>query len=449
MRESGRIWLGVFIVLVFAFTKTQAQTIWADVTTDRTSAYVGQPIEVTISVYTSTWFTEGLDLGNIKVNGAFTVYFRPVSTSFNKDGKTFAGVKQLYHVFPYTDEDITFPELDIVVESPAPGDFKGQKHTVKSQAKNIQVKPIPSKFSDSEWLVASGMSVTEDWSGSDNHRNKTQVKVGDVLERKISRTAANTVSELIPPIAWDSVATVSMYPSRSAVNNNKTATAISASRTETMRYLFEKEGEVVLPEMVFTWYNPVRNQLYKRTLKEVVIEVAPNPDLGVLASVRDSLAMQQEELTALEAKEDESLTILGMSPEKLALVSAVAILLLLVLIRLLHKAIQTWKHKRQVYLASEEFHFNEFKKATKSNSSRLTAAKLYRWLDALELEEPSADFFARRFGSKALQSQVAKIEGNWNKGNQFSDLNLSEWTTARQKYLHRGVKVDSGWINPV
>ena len=410
---------------------------------------MGQPIEVTISVYTSTWFTEGLDLGNIKVNGAFTVYFRPVTTSFNKDGKTFAGVKQLYHVFPYTDEDITFPELDIVVESPAPGDFKGQKHTVKSQAKNIQVKPIPSKFSDSEWLVASGMSVTEDWSGSDVVQNKTQVKVGDVLERKISRNVSNTVSELIPPIAWDSVATVSMYRSRSAVNNNKTATAISASRTETMRYLFEKEGEVVLPEMVFTWYNPVRNQLYKRTLKEVVIEVAANPDLGVLASVRDSLAMQQEELAAVEAKEDEPLMILGMTPEKFAVVLIAAILMLIVFVKLLRKSIHTWREKREAYLVSEEFHFNEFKKALKGSSQRTKSAKLYRWLDALELEEPSAQFFAKRYGTSSLQNQVAKMEENWTKGNQFASLNLSEWISARRKYLHRGVKVDAGWINPL
>ncbi|MBN3581488.1 BatD family protein [Algoriphagus aestuarii] len=443
MRGSGKYWLALFIVLGFAVTKTQAQSIWADVAVDRNSAYVGQPVEVTISVYTSTWFTEGLDLGNIKVNGAFTVYFRPVTTSFIKDGKTFAGVKQLYHVFPYTDQDITFPELDIEVESPPPGDFKGKKHTVKSQAKNIQVKPIPSKFSENEWLVASGMSVTEDWSGK-----TTQVKVGDVLERKISRTVANTVSELIPPISWDSVAKVSMYPSRSSVNNNKTKTAISASRTETMRYLFEKEGEVILPEMVFTWYNPYRNQLYKRTLKEVKIEVIPNPDLGVLASVRDSLNLQLEEQVTQEAEEEQPWRIFGMSPEKFAAVLVLAVLILIVLYRLLRKGILHWKQKRQAYLVSEEFYFHEFKKASKSNSNKTIAQKLYRWLDALELEEPSAEFFAKRFGSKALQSQVAKIEGNWSKGNQFSDLNFVEWVAAREKYLHRGVKVDSGWINP-
>ncbi|UZD21841.1 hypothetical protein [Algoriphagus halophytocola] len=422
---------------------TNAQRLWSQVALNRSSTYVGQPVEVKISVYTSTWFTTGLDLGNIKVNGAFTVYFRPVSISIQQDGKTFPGVQLIYHVFPYTDKDIIFPALDIEVESPAEGDYKGKKHIVKTEEKPIKVKPIPSKFSTNEWLVADGLSVTENWSGD---RNK--VKVGDVLERTISRTAAGTVSQLIPPIAWDSISNVGLYPSRSEVADQKTKTSISSSRIERMRYLFEKEGEVIIPELVFTWYNPYRNQLYKRTLKEVKIQVAPNPDLGVLASVRDSLALQQEELAVEEAEEDQPLTILGMSPEKFAVVLLVAILFLVILVKLLRRSIHSFQQRRQAYLISEEFHFNEFKKASKSNSQRTIVAKLYRWLDALELEEPSAEFFAKRYGSEALQSQVSTMEARWSSGKQFENMNLSDWASAREKYLHRGVKVDSGWINP-
>ncbi|WP_057938896.1 BatD family protein [Algoriphagus resistens] len=444
MQGIGKFWLYALCVLPFSSLDALGQSLWSDVTVDRTSAYLGQPVEVSVTVYTSTWFTKGLDLGNIKVEGAFTVYFRPVTTSFNRDGQTYAGVKQIYHVFPYSDKDIVFPELAIEVESPAVGDYKGKKHTVTTEAKSIKVKPIPGKFSETDWLVAGGLSVTERWSGD---RNK--VKVGDVLERTISRTAAGTVSELIPPIAWDSIMNVGMYPSRSEVENNKTKTAISASRTEDMRYLFEKEGEVVLPEMVFTWFNPYRNQLYKRTLKEVKIEVQPNPDLGVLASVRDSLAQSAQEEIVAEEVDDQPLRIMGMSPEKFTLVSAVAILALTVFIRLLRTGISKWKQKREAYLVSEEFYFNEFKEASKNKSQRAVAAKLYRWLDAMELEEPSAEFFARRYGSTALQRQVGRMESAWDQGNQFADLNLTEWVSARQKYLNGEVRIDTGWINPV
>lgn len=93
-------------------------------------------------------------------------------------------------------------------------------------------------------------------------------KVGDVLERRIDRTLTTTVSELIPPVGWDSIENVSLYPMRSDVMNQKSKTAISASRTDGMRHLFLEEGEVKIPKQVFTWYNPYRKLLYKKHFRQ-------------------------------------------------------------------------------------------------------------------------------------------------------------------------------------
>jgi hypothetical protein len=434
----------LFLIFLLAFisVEVQAQKLWAELHINPNNPYLGQPVEVNIFIYSSTWFTTAPDLGNIKVPGAFSYYLRSVSVSKQEGSQTFAGVQLIYNIFPYTDKDVVFPDLNIALESPEVGDYKGKKHVIKAKGKTIKVKPIPSKFSENEWLVANGLSVSERWSG-----NRAKVKVGDVVERTISRTVSGTVSELIPPIEWDSIANVSLYPSRSEVSNNQTKTSISASRTEKMRYLFEKEGEVILPEMVFTWYNPYRNQLYKRTLKEVKIQVEPNPDLGVLASVRDSLAMIQEEIVSEEA-EDQPLTILGMSPEKFAGVVVIGILVLILLFKALRKFVSFLKERRAAYLISEEYYFHEFKKAAHGKDKKTTAVKLYRWIDALDLKEPSAAFFAEMYGSESLQRQVATMEAKWGNGNQFSGLAIKEWEFARHNYLNRGVVVDSGWINP-
>ncbi|GAA0877626.1 hypothetical protein GCM10009119_05940 [Algoriphagus jejuensis] len=414
-----------------------AQTIWADVTMDKSSVYVGEPVEVTVKVYTSTWFTSGLDLGNIKVKSAFSVYFRPVSTSFQRDGNTYAGVEQIYHVFPYEIGNVTFPVLDIEVESPAPGDFKGVKHTVKTKEKTIKVKPAPAAFASSEWLVAGGLSVSERWTSPDGSRDHQHVKVGDVLQRQITRTAFGTVSELIPPIEWDSLPTVSEYPSRSGVNNNKDKTSISATRTETMRYLFEKEGEVTIPEMVFTWYNPYHQKLYKRTLKAVTIEVAPNPDLGVLASVRDSLAQQQAEILE-EKAEEKPWTIMGMSPMRFGAFVLAGIVVLIFLFKILRQLYFRQKAKRSAYLVSEAYFFDQFKKALRSGDRSEISTKLYRWIDSMHLEEPSVSYFLRKFGVKS--GSKTKVE--------FSTISMEIWEKARQSYLHRDRPLDSGWINP-
>jgi len=419
-----------------------SQQFHTEVKINKNSVYVGEPIEVTIGVFTTTWFTRGVDLGNISVPGAFSVYFRPVSQSKTINGKQFSGVELTYNVFPYDDSpDFVFPSLDIEVESPPEGDFIGKTHLLKTQERKIQVKPVPTEFDRNEWLVANSLSVRETWS-----QNKTQVKVGDVLERRITRNAGGTVSELIPPLIWDSIPNVSLYPSRSQVNNDKTKSAISASRSESIRYLFEKEGKVLIPAKVFTWYNPYQQKLYKRTLEAVEVEVIPNPDLGVLLSVKDSL---QAEVAAMdtETSAEEKLLIFGLPLGRFILVLSTVLVLAYFLFR---AAIRFWitvKGRRKRYKVSEEFFFKQFQHELKNGSGFQAQRAFYRWIDELHLAEPSLSFFVLNYGHKSQsQTKITELRSlNWTS---------NDWKEARKRakknITQNGVfeKKKMAWINP-
>ncbi len=434
---------GLLLVLLGITSLCHGQNIWSEVTLKRTNVYVGQPVEVSIKVYTSTWFTSGIDPGNIQVNGAYTIYFRPVSRSFQRDGKNYAGVELIYHVFPHVQHDIEFPALEIQAESPPEGDYKGVKHTLTTKPQTIKVKPIPPGMSASGWLVTNSMQVNDRWSGS-----ARQVKVGDVLSRTIARTANNTVSQLIPPIVWDSLPGVSMYPSRGTANNDQSKTSISASRTEIMRYLFEREGEVTIPEMVFTWYNPFQEKLFKRTLPALTIDVQPNPDLGVLATIRDSL--QTESVQIVEDEEESKEGILGMSWKTFLLVLIGAGIILYVLSLIIRRLTSRLKARKEAYRHSEAYYFDHFKKEVRNGSSRTILNALYRWLDELHLPEPSIHYFARSFGEPALIKSVEHWESDW-KNQQKPPADIHAWEAARKKYLHGqtpGIDENQDWINP-
>ncbi|MCK5135256.1 MAG: BatD family protein [Bacteroidales bacterium] len=436
-----------FLLLLFWQGAFAQGHLFSDVKLNQSSVYVGQPVEVTVLVYTSTWFTRGLDPGNIKVNGAFTVYFRSVSSSKQINGKTYAGVEMIFYVIPYDDEDILFPSLDIKVETPDEGGYKGVQRVIKIKARKIIVKPVPPGYNKTEWLVASGMTVKESWSG-----DKTRVKVGDVLERSIHREVSGTVSELIPPINWDSLSGVSLYPARSEVNNHKSRTAISASRTDGIRYLFEKEGEVTIPEKVLTWWNPVHNKLYKRTLQGFTIDVLPNPDLGMLESVRDSLAVQtagQGETTG----DKSAITILGVSLKWFI----AGLLGLVVIIFLLINGIKPIRRiiikRREQYRNSELYYFRHFKKASKRQDPDKAVQALYRWIDQLDLKEPTLQYFATNYGTTKMVREVKLLEQHINSSitSAFS-FNFRAWSGARKNCLNGELQAADSrqtlWINP-
>lgn len=423
-----------------------SQKLFSEVSLNKSSVFVGEPVEVKISVFTSTWFTRGIDLGNIKVNGAFSVYARPVSTSVVREGQTYSGVQLIYNVFPYSEKDLVFPSLDIAVETPPEGDYKGVRRVIKSPEKRIRVKPIPAGFSEDAWLVTTGLSISDNWQG--DLRN---VKVGDVLVRQITRIAQGTVSELIPPVQWDSIAGVSLYKTRGTVENNRSRTDISATRVESMRFLFEQEGEVVLPALVFNWYDPFQKQLFKRTLKEITIQVQPNPDLGVLESVRDSLFLAQQEAMQ-ETEGEEAMRILGLSPGRFAVVFILGVVLAFVSWLLLRRLARFIQFRREAYRNSEAYYFHGFKKAARGKNLGTATQALYRWIDELQLQEPSIAYFARRYGTQELQEEARRMTEGSVKPQAGPGITFSQWQKARKQYLAMHAQQVQGqtntWINP-
>ncbi len=443
MKKHGNYIILLAVLLqISVVTSLPGQKLWTEVSLNKSAVYVGEPVQVHISVYTSTWFTTGIDLGNLNIEGAFTVYFRSTSISKNTNGKTYPGVEMIYNVFPFSEKDLTFPALDITVETPPEGEYKGKSRIVKTTARKIKVKPVPNGYNKDEWLVTTALSVTDYWQG-----DLKNVKVGDVLVRKISRSAQGTVSELIPPIKWDSIPEVSLYKSRNNVADNKTKMSISASRSETMRYLIEKEGEITIPEIVITWYNPVQKKPFKRTLKSITINVQPNPDLGILTSIKDSLNLMQE--AEIEQAEKSPFHILGMSPKKFGALLIVAILLIYIIILLVRKIYKILKNKHQLYLKSEAFYFNRFIKTARKNDKTATLNSMYRWIDEIQLKEPNVSFFVEKYGNKTLSQETHNLLiANSSK----AEITISEWKRARLKYKKHNSSVKSKtletWINP-
>lgn len=447
MKSPGKYHVIAFIwlwITLMGSGLAVGQQLWSEVKFNKASVYPGEPMEVSVSVFTSTWFTAGVDPGNVKVNGAYTVFFRNVSTSRQQGGKTFSGVQMIFNVFPSSGEDVIFPTLSIEVETPPEGGYQGVKRTVKTKERIIKVRPIPPGFSQVDWLVSTNVSVRQNWSG-----DLKNIKVGDVVSRTITRTVSNTVSQLIPPVSWDSLAGVSMYPARSSVESNRSKTAISATRTESMRYLFEKEGEVVFPEMEFTWWNPYHQKLYKRTLPEVRVEVQPNPDLGMLASIRDSLQAEIAATQAAEEEADKYITILGMSLKDFLTLAIAVVLIVVALILLLRWTVRYRKKYLQRYRNSEKYFWRKLQRASRSGNAAGISTAMYLWLDHLKLKQPTARYFAERYGDESLKKEVMEIERKIAL-RQVPKINLANWRKARSRYLkgNRPIQPASNWINP-
>lgn len=435
----------ILILLLFSLSGQfgWTQTVFSEVTLNKNNVYVGEAVELTVGVYTSTWFTQGVDIGNIKVNGAFSVYFRSVSTTIKVKGKNYAGVKFIYNIFPFENQDIIIPSLTVQIETPNEGDYKGLKRTLKTKEKRLKIKPFPPGIDKSTWMVTNTMSVGEQWLG-----NRKEVKVGDVLERKITRRSYGTVVELIPPILWDSIPHVSLYPSKSTAKTNKSRTSISAVRSDGVRYLFEEEGAVSIPEMEFVWWNPYKKRFLKKTLKGLTLNVLPNPDLEMLKTAKKELSASIIEDDTKKA-EDVKFLIFGLSLKQFIIGLILTCVILFFVFKTIRKSIKVLKHKYGAYKKSEVFAFKQVINSANSHDRKLIIPLLYKWLDQFNLEEPTLKAFAIKSGYSQLIDEVDQIEKQLKQDNTTITINKDIWRIGRKKTLNAKKQVgNKDWINP-
>ncbi|MEN8137390.1 MAG: BatD family protein [Bacteroidota bacterium] len=352
----------ILTILSFFVTNIDAQSTFATVSVSPKKVYVGQGVKVTIKVYTSTWFTEGVKFEELKIDGAFLVpYQRNTAISTNVKNKKYSGVEFFFLLFPYKNGEIEFPELTVNVVTPPDGGYKGQKRRIKTRSIKINVADIPQEAKEHEWnMTANSISVSEKWNKPLNN-----LTTGDVIIRSVSVRANGTLPNFIPEFKQDSLDFASVYPDDFTTYENKKTENIYGSRTDKIKYLLTEEGEFTFPEIRFYFFNPRTKKIAFKYLKARKIKVELNKDLAYAQSVQDSLdAFLKSQIQPVEVEEEKEFLILGLKPWQFVLILLVVILFLFRIIKLGAKIYKKQEERKLIRRKSEEYLFKTLENAS-------------------------------------------------------------------------------------
>jgi hypothetical protein len=372
-----------FLILLLTnllVSPASAQNIdaFARVSVSPREGVVRQPYKVTIHVYSSTWFAKPLQFANLQVENAFIIPFaRTLSSIDYINNKKYATLSFYYLVFPYETGDMIIPELEINTSIPPEGGYQGEPVTIKTKQQKIRVGAVPSSKDQPVWMVAKNVSLNENWS-----KDLQNLKVGDVVERRITISAEGTLPSLISPLEIKEPENVSVYPAQPELQDKRNDKDANGVRTESYSYLLEKEGEVLIPEQVVTWWNPVTKKVYQRKLAEHRLSVAANSDLTMMESLKDSLLALNSPPVDEESQNP--------FPWMKLLLGLPLILILYFIIKLLRRLIQKITNKKQAYRESEAWYYKQAELALKNQDVRTFINALYQWFDRARKPNQSA-----------------------------------------------------------
>ncbi len=397
------------LLLVFAFhTSAQKIDAFARVSVSPLEGVVRQPYKVTITVYSGTWFAEPLRFANLQIDDAFIIPFTRTVSGINYiNNKKYASLTFYYLILPYEIGNLAIPELQINASIPPEGDYKGQPTTIRTQSQTIKINPVPSSKEEKVWMVAKNVTVKESW-----NKPLDKLKVGDVIEREITITASGTLPSLIEPLDIEKPETTSVYPSEPDLQDKRNEQDVNGVRVEKYSYLFEEEGEVIIPAEEIVWWNPQDKRTYKRTIQGQKLSIAPNPDMTLMESLKDSLlAMTAPTETEITEKS---------FPWMKIIFYIVLLFLLYLLFKLIMKVVQNLKEKQAACRQSEAFYYKRLVMALNQKNSKEIVRELYIWFDKARNAQQSIQIntFLTAEETKLLETLI---------------LNIQEMTTDGQK----------------
>ncbi|QZE12820.1 BatD family protein [Halosquirtibacter laminarini] len=397
----------LFIILVcIAYTTVViAQKPFAKASIDRSLVYTQQPIKLTIKVYSPRWFTQGLELQSLKIKDAFIVPFtQTIASKEVLNRHSYSVLSFFYLVYPYKTGKNVIPAVPVTAYIPMGNAYKETKVVLNTPTIHFTTKTQPSEDSK---LVSTRVYISDRWS-----KPFSSLKTGDVLEREITTTAYGTIPNFIPSIEMKPVDFARIYNTSNTTqqNINKESGIVISKRVQKFSYLFTEDGKYTMPGAEIKYFNPYLGVYKERKSTQSPITIQPNDQLGIVASMADSLAQQQATMKVQEPKIPLKRRIIQAIVHYKWYILGVVVLLFAFkyIIRAIRKIVQYIQERRRKYLISEKRAFKLLLKENDSNYKRYLM-QLYYWMYRLPKKEVSIILLAKKQKNSTIEEMHQQL----------------------------------------
>lgn len=163
------------------------------------------------------------------------------------DGQDYTVEEQRYAIYPQKSGPLTIqpPSFYALLYDTFPKRIKAMAKPVK-----LEVKPIPSQYSDKHWLPAQDVKLSEQY-----NKETKSLHQGDTLERQITLEAVGVPAQLLPKLEFPSETQLGVYPEKPDEQNIIHQQELIGRLTVKVTYVLHQAGEVTIPELRVPWFN--------------------------------------------------------------------------------------------------------------------------------------------------------------------------------------------------
>lgn len=332
---------------------------------------VGEPVRLVVTVLVPNYFIGSPDFPDFDLQNAIVVLpqERPNNTSEKVHGVTYAGITEVYTLYPQQAGEFSLPPVTIDVSYANAPPRTTQAHlTLPALAFHADL-PEAAKGLD-YFLPTTRLTMQQRWSAP-----LQNLRAGDIVDRTITVTAAGMQAMLIPPLPFEAPDGLRVYQGEAAVEDvkSKKNDFLFGRRTQRAQYFIQKPGAYTLPAIELKWWNLSTREMVTAVLPSVHFEAAPNPGAQTeLPPPEPTMVAAQPPKTGLWQRYRHQLWM-----ALVGLTAAAFLCLIWLESPKMRRTIRDWESRRR---QSEPAYFRSLRKASNNNDATAAYAALLRWL---------------------------------------------------------------------
>ncbi|CAN7359649.1 hypothetical protein [Rhizobium sp. LjRoot254] len=356
----------------------------------------GQQIEIAIDVYVPNFFKGAPEFPLFTIKDA--IVSLPDQRSSNMvesvGDDEFSGIRKSYMVMAEQPGDLRLPSITIPVAY-ANDDGATTEGIVTPPAVEFAVGAVPGDWEGQIPLVSSEVAIDQQLD-----RDPSTMKTGDALVRLITIRADDTQPMMIPVPEFAQPPGIKIYRAdpelRTAGSDDDAPNA--AQRIESVTYVAEKAGEIILPPVDVRWFDPTSGK----------IEVTEAPAIKIVATENPASAQVIAAGTAPAADREANRREVNRMLLSTALRGLLALLLFVPAYYLIERLRLRWEKAGRRRAESESAYFHKVETALSGKEPLLAWRALDAW--AVRLGFRSISDWAARFPDGELHAALARFE---------------------------------------
>ncbi len=285
------------------------EPIFIEVSAEPRVAYVQSQVIYTARLYRSVNLVSG-NLSEPTLSDADAVIEKlgeDRAFETTRKGQKYLVVERVYAIFPQQSgrlrvEPLTF-EGQIAGRSRSrlePFGHAGSMKRLRSEAIDLDVKPVPQEKVKGRWLPARDLRIIE--TGLEPDAKTAQIKAGEPMTRTLLVVADGLTAAQLPEIQFDLPEGFKAYPDQPVFEDKKQGGGIIGVRQEKVALIPTQPGRYVLPALEIPWWNTTTNQAAVARLEARTVEVTP------AALVKAPPVSVPQDLTAGEGQVEAQIT---------------------------------------------------------------------------------------------------------------------------------------------